>query len=102
PRKLKSVLTELIEKDSVNINVIQHIDKAENDNVKLIYDVDAFLNGNKVSSIIKEGSLFHFLYHDMQDAMFELFKSVVSEKYLEQCKQLKEKQIKEKQNEQND
>lgn len=89
PNKSKSVLTELIEKDNINFNVTQHIDITNDGKERLIYDVDAFLQGQHLSMALIEGNVEELLYHDMQDLMFDLFTSVASSEYLEKCKQTK-------------
>jgi uncharacterized protein (TIGR04255 family) len=92
PRKTKSILTDLLEIDNVFFNVVQYIDQTNDKRVRLIYDVDAFLGGEFLSSTLTSGKTADMLYHDMQDQMFKLFINVASNKYLEYCKLLKEKQ----------
>jgi adenylate kinase len=92
PRKTKSILTDLLEIDNIFFNVVQYIDQTNDERVRLIYDVDAFLGGEFLSSTLTSGKTADMLYHDMQDQMFKLFINVASNKYLEYCKLLKEKQ----------
>lgn len=92
PERSKSVVTELIDIENIGINVTQQIDRVSDGKRRLIYDVDAFLEDNNLKQALDNNEIYKLLYHDMQDQMFELFKSVVSEKYLKNCKQQKEKQ----------
>lgn len=92
PRKNKSILTDLLEIDNISFNVVQYIDKTNDERVRLIYDVDAFLGGEFLSNTLTSGKTADMLYHDMQDQMFKLFISVASNEYLEYCKRLKEEQ----------
>lgn len=92
PLKTKSILTELLEIENISFNVIQLIDHINDGRERLIYDVDAFLKGNKLQQVLDYEDVANFLYHDMQDRMFYLFLSVASENYLDKCKLLKEKQ----------
>lgn len=90
PQKTKSILTELLEIDDICFNVVQYIDCIGDDRrVRLIYDVDAFLNGEPLEKALKSGNTSKVVYHDMQDRMFDLFVSVASESYLESCKRQK-------------
>ena len=82
----------LVEIDNIFFNVVQYIDQTNDERVRLIYDVDAFLGGEFLSSTLTSGKTADMLYHDMQDQMFKLFINVASNKYLEYCKLLKEKQ----------
>lgn len=91
PRKSKSIVTELIEIGDISINVTQHIDSNSEGREKLIYDVDAFLENEALVNVVNKSNIRDFLYNDIQDCMFELFISVASPKYLEQCKELKSK-----------
>ncbi len=92
PTKMKSILTELIEIENISFNVTQHIDYVNDGRVRLIYDVDSFLNGVILEKALESGKSSDLLYHDMQDRMFDLFVSVASVDYLESCKKLKSEQ----------
>ena len=91
PSKTKSILTELFEENNISFNVVQYIDCVDGEHERLIYDVDAFLSGDILREILREGNVSDILYHDMQDRMFDLFVSVASTKYLDFCKKLKDK-----------
>ena len=86
PQKTKSILTDLFEIESIYFNVVQYIDRIKDNRTRLIYDIDAFLSGDELVSILQSGSVTDILYHKMQDRMFDLFISVASEKYLDACK----------------
>lgn len=86
PKKTKSILTDLFEIESIHFNVVQYIDRIKDNRTRLIYDIDAFLSGDELMSILQSGSVTDILYHKMQDRMFDLFISVASEKYLDSCK----------------
>lgn len=86
PTKTKSILTELFEIDNIHFNVVQYIDRIEDNRVRLIYDVDAFFTGDEIGTILQSENIEDILYHNIQDRMFGLFVSVASEKYLESCK----------------
>ncbi|MBO7552543.1 MAG: TIGR04255 family protein [Bacteroidaceae bacterium] len=92
PPKTKSILTELLEIDNISFNVTQYIDRINDGRERLIYDVDAFLNGNILEKALKSGNASDFLYHDMQDRMFDFFVSVASIDYLELSKKRKTEQ----------
>lgn len=91
PLKSKSILTELIDIDDVSINVTQHIDYDNEKRERLIFDVDAFIEGGVLQDVLSQDMITEILYRKMQDYMFDLFVSVASVKYLESCKKLKMK-----------
>lgn len=86
PPKTQSVLTELLEQDNILFNVVQHIDRTSDNRIRLIYDIDAFLNKDEIESVRKSREIEDILYHDIQDRMFNLFINVVNNKYLESIK----------------
>ena len=92
PSKTKSIVTELFEIDKISFNVTQFIDYTNVGRVRLIYDVDSFLNRDILDKVLESRNISEFLYRDMQDRMFELFVNVTSEHYLNLCKQLKTEQ----------
>lgn len=89
PHRSKSILTELIDIDNVSLNVTQHIDYDNEERERLIFDVDAFIEGIALQDVLSQNNTAEILYRKMQDCMFDLFVSVASAKYLESCKQLK-------------
>ena len=91
PPKTKSILTELLEIQGISFNVVQHIDYTSDERVRLIFDVDSFVNDNYLKGALKTVNPAELLYHPMQDIMFDLFVNVVSDEYLDFCKELKTK-----------
>ena len=78
---------------TVNFNVVQHIDRLKSDEDRAIFDVDAYIVGGEINSLMAdEAHLSTFLNEEVQDRMFDLFVSVASRDYLEKCKQAKQQQ----------
>lgn len=91
---------DFFKRNSVNFNVVQYIDrisvvsdKEELLRERAIYDIDAYVNNGDTNILTgEEHSLIDFLNVEMQEKMFELFVSVASERYLDECLQAKRQQ----------
>lgn len=90
PSKRLATMTELFSIGSIQFNVIQRIDKSENGNDRLIYDVDSYVENGNLVAVIGSGEVRNVM-EEMQNHMFDLFISITSGSYLEKCKTAKEK-----------
>lgn len=94
PSKKTSSLTELLTIEDVNFNIVQRIDKVKvnsEDHMRLIYDIDSYIDGTTLSSIYERGLVKDYLHSKMQDTMFDLFVNVASTHYLEKSLEAKTK-----------
>lgn len=84
----ESAKTSIYFSNEVYYNVVQYIAKIKDGLYRLIFDVDAHLDDvNAVDHyLMNSEELSNLLYGEMQDKMFDLFKNVVTEEYLESCK----------------
>lgn len=85
-----STLTELFHIDDVRFNVVQRIERYNEKDIRLFYDVDSYIEANVLGEIDNE-HIGEYLNEKMQDKMFDMFVNVASEVYLEKCKKMKEK-----------
>lgn len=88
PFKDMSTLTDFLKIDDVRFNVVQrieYIDVNHNHCLRLIYDVDSYIDADVLGTISNEEQLKSYLNEKMQDKMFDMFVNVASEKYLDSC-----------------
>ena len=90
-KKESSTMTEIIKKGAVSFNVIQRVDRTSDNRRRLIYDVDGYITKEYIEKSIKNNKLMKCLDSEIQNAMFDLFISVTSEKFLDKCLLAKEK-----------
>lgn len=90
PSKKLATMTELLSIGNIEFNVTQRIDKSENGNDRLIYDVDSYIENGNLAALIGNGEVRNTM-EEMQNHMFDLFVGVTSRSYLEKCKTAKEK-----------
>lgn len=88
PGMNKVNMTEFFSEGKVSFNVTQQIERqhAEDDNVYAIYDIDAYVRNGDLKDLLDDKSkMVEFMDIDMQEKMFRMFESVVTESYLETC-----------------
>lgn len=84
----ESTKTSIYCEDNVMYNVVQHIAKKDDGQIKVVFDVDSYvvyedpLEGESMNP----DQLFELMYVKMQNKMFEFFKDVTTVSYLQHCK----------------
>lgn len=91
PQKRLASLTELSSIDNIDFNIIQRIDRTNNGNVRLIYDVDSYIKNGHLAQVIANEEIKNVM-EIMQNHMFDMFVNVTSVNYLDKCKAAKEAQ----------
>ncbi|PWJ35834.1 TIGR04255 family protein [Fibrobacter succinogenes] len=84
----ESTKTSIYFENEIYYNVVQYMAKKTNDSYHIVFDVDAHLDDADAVEhyVMNSSQLRELMYIEMQNKMFDFFKNIVTEEYLESCK----------------
>ena len=84
----ESTKTSIYCENDVLYNVVQHMSKINDDQIRVVFDVDSYIvfDDSFEDKSMSLDQLYELMYVKMQDKMFDFFKDVTSVSYLQRCK----------------